>query len=83
MIKQLATKYEKTAAQIILNWHVIHRNCIVIPKTAKVGRLSENFEVYGFKMTPEEYASIDGIDKEARLFDPAYIAPFGNTPYYY
>lgn len=71
VITGLAEKYSKTPAQIILNWH-LHRNVIVIPKTTKVSRLSENINVFDFKMTEEEYQQINELNKDARFFDPVY-----------
>jgi len=44
---------------------------IVIPKTSRVERLAENFNVYQLKMTDQEYESIAKLDKEARFFNPA------------
>ena len=57
VIKELAKKYDKTPAQIILNWH-IHRGLIIIPKTTKTTRLAENFNVYDFKLDEEDYQKI-------------------------
>ena len=51
----LAEKYGKSPAQIVLNWHVQHRGHVVIPKTTKVERLSENLLSYNFKLSEEEY----------------------------
>jgi len=82
VITDLAKKYEKSPAQIILNWH-INRGIIVIPKTTKVARLSENFNCYDFKMTAEEYESINKIDKGARFFDTAFNPAYGHIPFFY
>lgn len=72
----MAKKYEKSPAQIILNWH-LSRGIIIIPKTTKTSRLAENFNVFDFKLTDEEYKQINDLDKEARLFDQKYMKPFG------
>jgi len=81
VIVELSQKYEKTPAQIVLNWN-INRNVIVIPKTTKVSRLSENFDCYDFKMTEEEYQKINGLEAGIRFFDPAFLPVFGNVPVY-
>ncbi|KAB2627241.1 NADP-dependent D-sorbitol-6-phosphate dehydrogenase-like [Pyrus ussuriensis x Pyrus communis] len=44
VLKNLAEKYKKTAAQVVLRWG-IKRNTVVIPKTSKLERLKENFPV--------------------------------------
>jgi aldehyde reductase len=84
VIKQLATKYGKTAGQIVLNWHVKHRNHIIIPKTTKVERLSENFQVYDFSLTSEEYESISALNRNARFYNFKYLKEYGfnNIPYF-
>lgn len=83
IIQSLAAKYGKTAGQIILNWH-LQRGHVIIPKTTKVDRLSENFNVFDFTLTDEEYASITGLDKNARFFNPKYIKDYGwnNLPFF-
>ena len=53
-ILELAEKYEKTSAQILLNWS-LYRGHIVIPKTSNLKRLGENLNVYDFRMENEEY----------------------------
>ena len=69
VIKDLATKYKRTPAQIILNWH-LYRGLIIIPKTTKTHRLAENFNVFDFKMEDSEYDSITALDKNVRFFEP-------------
>ncbi|KAM1064154.1 hypothetical protein EV2_029005 [Malus domestica] len=44
VLKNLAEKYKKTAAQVVLR-RGIERNTVVIPKTSKLERLKENFQV--------------------------------------
>jgi hypothetical protein len=41
IITKIATKHGKSAAQVILNWHLA-RGHLIIPKTTKVERLAEN-----------------------------------------
>ena len=74
VIKSIAAKYGKSPAQIVLNWHIYSRGHIIIPKTSKVERLSENLHVYEFKLTEEEYASISGLDRNSRFFNPLHIS---------
>jgi diketogulonate reductase-like aldo/keto reductase len=73
----LAAKYSKQPAQIVLNWHLKGRGHLIIPKTTKVERLGENFNVFDFTLTPEEYAAVSTLDQNARLFNPKYIDGFG------
>ena len=66
----LADKYKKTAAQIALCWG-IHRNTVVIPKSSKLERLKENFEVFDVELSKEDMELIKGMDKKYRTNNPA------------
>lgn len=46
-IKDLAAKYGKTGAQVVLRWHM-QRGIIAIPKTVTDSRLPENINVFDF-----------------------------------
>jgi diketogulonate reductase-like aldo/keto reductase len=79
-IVDAATKYGKSPAQIVLNWHVKHRGHIVIPKTTKLERLTENLKCFDFTLTPEEYQAIDDLECNARFFNPKFWGQFLNAP---
>jgi diketogulonate reductase-like aldo/keto reductase len=83
IIKELAEKYSKSPAQVILAWHV-SRGIIIIPKTTKEERLPENIQVLDFKLTEEEVKRIETLDQGVRFFNPLHIRDFGwdNLPYY-
>lgn len=77
VVKELSTKYGKTPAQIILNWHTKCRGHIVIPKTINVGRLGENFNVFDFDMSEEDYEKVNALDQKARFFNPIAYKEYG------
>ena len=83
VIVQLAEKYGKKPSQIILNWH-LHRGHVIIPKTTKVERLQENFLVFDFQMTEDEYKQITNLDTGVRFFDPKSLEAYewNYTPYF-
>ena len=83
VIKALAEKYGKSVGKIVLNWH-LNQGHVIIPKTTKVARLGENIEVYDFKLTPEEYASISALNKNARFFNTKAFKEYGwnHCPYF-
>ncbi|XP_008231904.1 PREDICTED: NADP-dependent D-sorbitol-6-phosphate dehydrogenase-like [Prunus mume] len=70
VLKNLAEKYKKTVAQVVLRWG-IQRNTVVIPKTSKLERLNENFQVFDFELTKEEMDLIKKVDRKHRTNQPA------------
>ena len=65
VVTALATKYDKTPAQVVLRWHVEHGTS-AIPKSVKAHRIAENFGVFDFALTADEVATIDALDKGVR-----------------
>jgi diketogulonate reductase-like aldo/keto reductase len=61
----LAAKYGKTPAQIVVRWHLEH-GVGAIPKSVKPQRIAENFDVLDFKLEDEEVAAIDALDTGVR-----------------
>ncbi|ONK55113.1 uncharacterized protein A4U43_UnF7490 [Asparagus officinalis] len=70
VIQELAQKYTKTVAQLVLRWG-IQRNTVIIPKTSKMERLKENFQVFDFTISDEDMDKIKGIDRKYRTNQPA------------
>lgn len=64
----LATKYEKTNAQIILKWHT-QMGFIVIPGTKTPAHIQENYTIYDFTLTDEEMKQIAKINKNVRYYN--------------
>ncbi|GMY05615.1 NADP-dependent D-sorbitol-6-phosphate dehydrogenase [Fagus crenata] len=70
VLKGLAAKYKRTVAQIVLRWG-IQRNTVVIPKTSKLERLKENFQVFDFELTKEDMDLIKSLERNYRINNPA------------
>lgn len=68
-LKEIANKYNKTAAQVALRWG-IQRQSVVIPKSNRVARLKENFEVFDFELSEEDMKTIKSLDKKLRTNQP-------------
>ena len=60
-IQEIAEKHGKTAAQIVLRWH-LDSGLIVIPKSSTPSRIRENFDLFGFKLDAEDMAAIAKLD---------------------
>ncbi len=67
VLKNLAEKYNKTPAQIILRWHT-QVGFIVIPGTKNVEHVKENFDIFDFKLTDDEMNEIASINKNERYY---------------
>ncbi|OWF40675.1 aldo-keto reductase family 1 member B10-like [Mizuhopecten yessoensis] len=80
VIAKLATKYNKTPAQILLR-NLLQRNIIVIPKSVTPSRIQENGNVFDFQLTPEDMDTIAGIDKGLRLFKAEIMAHLDDYPF--
>ena len=60
LLAAIGARYDKTAGQVSLRW-LVQQQAIVIPRTSRVERLSENIEVFDFELTGEEMAEIGGL----------------------
>jgi len=69
VIKKIAEKHSKSAAQILLRW-ATQRGVAVIPKSNNPGRLAQNLDVTGWDLSTEEVKEISGLDKNLRFNDP-------------
>lgn len=65
VINELAEKYNKTPAQIILRWN-IQRNIIILPKSVKQERIISNIQLFDFELTKEDMEKINTINKNLR-----------------
>lgn len=65
-ITDLAKKYNKTPAQVVLRWNLQH-GVIPIPKSAKPHRILENSQIFDFKLEESDVALIDALDQRRRL----------------
>ncbi|WP_343550748.1 2,5-didehydrogluconate reductase DkgA [Pantoea sp.] len=66
IIRELAKKYGKTAAQIVIRWH-LDSGLVVIPKSVTPERIRENFEVFDFRLDKTEVSEIAKLDSGNRL----------------
>ncbi|MCO5996257.1 aldo/keto reductase [Actinoallomurus rhizosphaericola] len=65
VILGIAETHGRTAAQVMLAWH-LQQGRSVIPKSVKPARIAENFDVFDLKLSAEELAALDALDKGVR-----------------
>ena len=64
---ELAEKYGKSNAQIILRWHVQSGN-VVFPGSRNPDHIRDNIDIFDFALTDEEMARIAAVDKNTRYY---------------
>jgi diketogulonate reductase-like aldo/keto reductase len=65
-LTQLAEKYNKTVAQIILRWD-IQQKVVTIPKSVNADRIKENAQIFDFELTEEEMEQIAAMNENLRF----------------
>ena len=63
----LAAKYGKSSAQIILRWHV-QSGHVVIPGSKNPEHIRDNFNIFDFTLTDEDMAEIARVNKNVRYY---------------
>lgn len=72
----IASKHERTPAQVILRWH-LQRGIVVIPKSSTPSRIHENFQVFDFTLDDDDLRRIDALDDaDGRIGPSPYTAKF-------
>lgn len=70
IVKELAAKYNKTAAQILLR-RTIQDKTAVIPKSVHSERIAENFNIFDFELTADEMEKFLSLDKNEPMIGKA------------
>jgi 2,5-diketo-D-gluconate reductase A len=66
VITELADRYGRTPAQLVLRWHLDLGN-LAIPKSVTPRRIEENFAVFDFELTPEDIHRIGELESGKRI----------------
>lgn len=67
LFAELGKKYGKSAAQIILRWHMQDGN-IVIPGSKNPEHIKANFDLFDFALTDEEMNKIAAMNRNKRYY---------------
>ena len=68
IIKELAIKYSKSPAQIILRWHN-QKGVIVIPGSKNPEHIKDNLNIFDFEISEEDMKKIDELDKNTPFYN--------------
>ena len=69
IIKELAKKYDRTPAQIILNWHY-QQGHVSIPRSKDPTHINQNLKALEFELEKEDIQKINEIEQKSRLIAP-------------
>ncbi|RMG21807.1 MAG: aldo/keto reductase [Methanobacteriota archaeon] len=70
-LKQIAQKYNKTTAQILLRW-AVQKGTIVLAKSSKYERILENASIFDFEISQQDMKTLDQFDEGLRTgWDPS------------
>ncbi len=66
VLSAIASKHNKSTAQVILRWDV-QNGVITIPKSTKEHRIIQNADIFDFKLTSDEMKQIDALNQNHRV----------------
>ena len=70
----LAESKGKTVQQVVIMWGV-QKGWSVIPKSVNPERISANFAIDGWELTPDEVAIVDAIPERFKVCDGSFLPP--------
>jgi 2,5-diketo-D-gluconate reductase A len=65
VIEEIASTHNRTAAQVVLRWHIQLGN-VAIPKSVTPSRIEENFRLFDFELSDEEMRRLGELDRGER-----------------
>ena len=80
MLAKIAENHDKSVAQVILRW-LTQRGIIVFPKSVKVERMEENFNIFDFELTDGEMKEIKSLQTNepiANIDTPEFVEMISN-----
>lgn len=62
VLTEIADKHGVTPAQVVLRWHLEH-DIVILPRSSRRERIATNYDLDGFRLTPEDITAIDGLTR--------------------
>ncbi|CAD6992590.1 unnamed protein product [Ceratitis capitata] len=66
VVKEIAQKYNKSEAQVLLRW-IVQKGIAVIPKSTNAKRMRENKDIFDFKLDVDEVEQLNSLDANVRV----------------
>jgi 2,5-diketo-D-gluconate reductase A len=61
-LEAIAKNHGVSTAQVVVRWHVQHE-VVAIPKSASAERIAQNFDVFGFELSPADMRELDDFGR--------------------
>jgi 2,5-diketo-D-gluconate reductase B len=79
-LKEIAARYGKTIAQVVLRWLVQQDGVIALSRTSKAERLAQNLAIFDFELSAADMAAIHALAQpNSRIVDPRGLAPLWDS----
>ncbi|WP_442601287.1 aldo/keto reductase [Paenibacillus sp. KN14-4R] len=66
LLTELATKYQKSPAQIVLRWD-IQQGVVTIPKSIRAERIQENGNIFDFELSNDDMKRLNTLNEDKRF----------------
>lgn len=67
VLTEIGMKYGKSVAQVVLRY-LLQREVVLIPKSTRIERMRQNFDIFDFTLSDEDMTAIATLDKGESLF---------------
>ena len=75
-LKEIASRHDKTIAQIVLRWLVQQRGVVALSRTTQVDRLAQNLAIFDFELGEADMTAIHSLaTADSRIVNPPGLAP--------
>lgn len=68
LVKEIAQRYHKTPAQVLLRF-ILDEGLCAIPKSTNANRLRQNRDVFDFSLNEQEMNQLKALDAHVRICD--------------
>lgn len=66
LLRELSEKYGKSVSQVALRWY-IQKGVVPLPKASGAEHIKQNGDLFGFSLSDEDIARIDGLGNAGRI----------------